>query len=325
MGQVVPVSVASSNVPGSCFGLSVSFGAASRTQSVGSSGANCLHKSELDSSHILASFIGPCGQHDGLNPGLSHVDEAPSVPSVRSLRSSIGPSISVGPLDGGTEGFLGLHWGSPVFLLPGKSFSNLPPQVTFSTDASRQGGGAVWDRLYLSGTWSRIESQLHVNLLELKAVFLALQGFEEMLISRSVLFLSDFLGYAFPPFSMIPRVLDKIAEEVSVILLLAPLGPSRPWFPRLLSLLGGFSKRLPVSPGLLYQPLSHQLQQHPDRLHLTLWPLSGSRDRRLGFLRELSPLQQNPSDSPLDVLTIPDWQVFVNGVPVRRAVHAQLL
>ena len=165
----------------------------------------------------------------------------------------------------------------------------------------------MWDRLYLSGTWSRIESQLHVKFLELKAVFLALQGFEEMLISRSIL------------------VLEKIAEEVSVILLLAPLWPSRPWFPRLLSLLVGFPKRLPVSPGLLHQPLSHQLHQHPDRLHLTLWPLSGSRDRRQVFLRGLPLLQQNPSDSPLDVLTIPDWQVFVIGVTARRTLHVRLL
>ena len=44
-----------------------------------------------------------------------------------------------------------------------------------------------------------------------------------------------------------------------------------------------------------------------------------------GFLRELPLLQQNPSDSPLDVLTISDWQAFVVAVPVRRAIHVQLL
>ena len=55
----------------------------------------------------------------------------------------------------------------------------------------------MWDRLYLSGTWSRIESQLHVKFLELKAVFLALQGFEEILISQLIL------------------ALERMAEEVS--------------------------------------------------------------------------------------------------------------
>ena len=72
---------------------------------------------------------------------------------------------------------LGLQWGSPVFLPQGKSFSNLPPQITFSTNALLQVWGAVLVLHDLSGTWSRAESQLHLDPLELKAVFLTLQGF----------------------------------------------------------------------------------------------------------------------------------------------------
>ena len=46
----------------------------------------------------------------------------------------------------------------------------------------------------------------------------------------------NFLGYVLLPFGLFPKVLVKIALEESEILLLAPLWPSRPWFPRLLSL-----------------------------------------------------------------------------------------
>ena len=44
------------------------------------------------------------------------------------------------------------------------------------------------------------------------------------------------------------------------LLLVAPFWPKRPWFPRLLSLLSGPPRSLPVFPGLLRQPIS--LIQH---------------------------------------------------------------
>ena len=48
-----------------------------------------FHESEFDSGQNLASFVGSYGQHDGLDPGLSHVDEALSVPSFEPLRPSV--------------------------------------------------------------------------------------------------------------------------------------------------------------------------------------------------------------------------------------------
>ena len=117
LGQAVPVTVASSDVSETVLGLSDSFGSASRTHCVGSSGAFC----------------------------------------------------------------------SP----PGESFSNLSPQVSFFQQTHRS-----WDR-EPCWTFSTFQaqgqeySQLHINFLELKAVFLALlKGFEEMFFSRSVLIMS---------------------------------------------------------------------------------------------------------------------------------------
>ena len=44
-------------------------------------------------------------------------------------------------------------------------------------------------------------------------------------------------GYAFPPFVLISRILRKVREEKSMILLIAPVWESQPWYPALLSML----------------------------------------------------------------------------------------
>ena len=59
------------------------------------------------------------------------------------------------------------------------------------TDASQKGWGAHLNEIVLSGLWSNKEAQLHINVLELKAVLLALKGFQEHLQGQSVLICSD--------------------------------------------------------------------------------------------------------------------------------------
>ena len=49
------------------------------------------------------------------------------------------------------------------------------------THASQKGWGAHLNDLVLSGLWLNKESQLHINVLELKAVLLALKGLQESL------------------------------------------------------------------------------------------------------------------------------------------------
>ena len=59
------------------------------------------------------------------------------------------------------------------------------------TDASQKGWGAHLNEIVLSGLWSNKEAQLHINVLELKAVLLALKGFQEHLKGQTVLICSD--------------------------------------------------------------------------------------------------------------------------------------
>lgn len=43
---------------------------------------------------------------------------------------------------------------------------------------------------------------------------------------------SGLFGYAFPPISLLPRVLQKIKQESCKIILVAPLWPRQAWFPQ---------------------------------------------------------------------------------------------
>ena len=61
--------------------------------------------------------------------------------------------------------------------------------------------------------------------------------------------------YAFPPFSLIQRVLCKIAKEkVSTVILITPALQTQPWYPNLLAMSFTQPFLLPMSPGVLKDP-----------------------------------------------------------------------
>ena len=59
------------------------------------------------------------------------------------------------------------------------------------TDASIEGWGAHLDEHTARGTWSPPGSKLHINYLELKAVFLALKEFQNLCSNKIVLVATD--------------------------------------------------------------------------------------------------------------------------------------
>ena len=120
--------------------------------------------------------------------------------------------------------------------------------------------------------------------------------------------------YAFPPFSILPTVLEKIAQEAADVALVAPKWPQRPWFPKLLALLAGRPRVLPLQKDLIFQPLSHYPHPRLESLHLCLWPLSVRKANRLAFLQELRASLQKPSETLLEQLTIPSWSTTLGGV-----------
>ena len=84
-------------------------------------------------------------------------------------------------------------------------------------------------------------------------------------------------GYAFPPFSLITKVLKKVRDEGSTIILVAPLWTSQPWFPEFQQLLISETITWKPANNLLLSPgrnIEHPLSRS---LSLVSGIVSGSR------------------------------------------------
>ena len=80
-------------------------------------------------------------------------------------------------------------------------------------------------------------------------------------------------AYAFPPFSLLPRVLVKVRSSRGLeLMLVAPFWPQHHWFPDLLELLLEIPLFLPRRRDLLRQPHFHQ---NLSVLQLTAFRISG--------------------------------------------------
>ena len=86
------------------------------------------------------------------------------------------PSLPV-PLSGRIREDLA-WWLDDRNLTVGVSLDTPPPEMLLFSDASTVGWGAHLEELLISGVWNEDDKHLHINVLELKAAFLALQEFE---------------------------------------------------------------------------------------------------------------------------------------------------
>ena len=82
-------------------------------------------------------------------------------------------------------------WLDPGNVLKGQPLHPLLHALQLFTDASNEGWGAHLGDFTASGLWSTQESALHINLLELKAVLLALKRFEQLCWNQTILVCSD--------------------------------------------------------------------------------------------------------------------------------------
>ena len=76
-------------------------------------------------------------------------------------------------------------------MLPGKPLHPLKHALQIFTDASKEGWGAHLNERTARGTWSLPESKLHINHLELKAIFLALKELQDLCCNNIVLVATD--------------------------------------------------------------------------------------------------------------------------------------
>ena len=88
-------------------------------------------------------------------------------------------------------------------------------------------------------------------------------------------------AYAFPPFVMLGRVLEKIlTDHPSELILIAPKWPNQSWYARLLEMLVDFPLVLPLRKDLLTQPHNHLRHQSLQAVLLHAWRLSSDPSKR---------------------------------------------
>ena len=95
-------------------------------------------------------------------------------------------------------------------------------------------------------------------------------------------------NYAFPPFSLIPQVLQKLEEDQAEMVLVAPHWPTQFWFPKLTRLLVQNPVLLPSQPNIIHLPFNPG-KTHPlrERLLLMACHLSGKASETKAYRREL--------------------------------------
>ena len=142
----------------------------------------CFDCKMFDVSNWVASLNGENG------PGGTPSHEALSVSSQGALEIS-----SVAGQPPWTEAIVA-HldwWQNPSNVMKGADLHPKDHSIQLFTDASNEGWGAHLDQNSTKGLWSEQEKRLHINVLELKAVSLALRDFKDQCQNQTVLVATD--------------------------------------------------------------------------------------------------------------------------------------
>ena len=133
-------------------------------------------------------------------------------------------------------------------------------------------------------------------------------------------------AYAFPPFVMLGRVLEKVPRDHPCeMILIAPKWPNQSWYAKLMELLVAFPLALPQREDLLTQPHNHRIHQSLQAVCLHACRLSSDPSKGEVFLRQL------PSKSPEVDVSLPELSMTANGgsslvgVLRNRSIHSRSL
>ena len=99
---------------------------------------------------------------------------------------------------------------------------------------------------------------------------------------------SNLMAYAFPPFNLIPSVLQKAKKEHATLVLVAPLWTTQSWWSLLIELIVDYPVCLGNNPKLL-QDVSGPGAMHPlfSSLKLAVWRISGDVTKQWEFQKKL--------------------------------------
>ena len=107
--------------------------------------------------------------------------------------------------------------------------------------------------------------------------------------------------YVFPPFSLIPRVSQKIENENAEWILIVPAFTTEPWFPRLIRLLIKPPVKLPNSRDSRYFPFRRKEQSQLPNMKLMACFVSGDHMKTKVFQRRLQIFSSTPGELGLNL------------------------
>ena len=95
------------------------------------------------------------------------------------------------------------------------------------------------------------------------------------------------LIYAFPPFSLMGRLIQKVQQDKAEVLLVAPVWVTQNWYTALLHMLVRTPLIFKVTQGTLYIPQSTQVHPLVNSLHLMACRISGEPTKAETFRNSL--------------------------------------
>ena len=131
------------------------------------------------------------------------------------------------------------------------------------------------------------------------------------------------LLYAFPPFCMIPKVLNKtLKEQVPKLILITPAWTTQVWYPKILNMSIKSPILLPWRKDLLKNPKgeTHTLAQNRT-LQLAVCAISGLDCRRREFQRQLPTLSPGQEDQILIQIMSRSGESGPAGVLEGKLIH----
>ena len=117
--------------------------------------------------------------------------------------------------------------------------------------------------------------------------------------------------FIFPPFSLIPRILQKVEEDGTEAVLIAPIWTTQSCWPSLIHLINGYCYQLPSAQKILFLRNKPDTRHPLRKMNLGCFPISGSHFKKRECQQKPGTLFLSHCECPRKNSTIP---TFKNGL-----------
>ena len=128
----------------------------------------------------------------------------------------------------------------------------------------------------------------------------------------------NLVAYAFPPTTLLPKVVQKLQSQICRIILIALGWPTKSWFWDSMEMSLDIPRQLPPIRTMLKQPLNNQYHANPASLNLHIWYLGLQASKNAGSLQRWQKELLLLKDSQRKPSTPPNGQSFKDGAHRNR-------